>query len=182
MLSDAGRALIRHRYAAVHGAASRLDYPRYRSVESPEGPRAVLGWRRAADGPLFLEAYLDQPVELAVGAALGRTTSRDRIVEIGDHASCSGPATLALWLETARQLSAEAEIGVAVLTAPLRRMFARIGLPFATIAPADRARLAGGGAAWGRYYDADPAVCVGEIAAGRAVLDAWAAARRETRR
>lgn len=182
MLSEAGRELIRSRYASVHGAASRLDYPRYRAVGQGGAPRAVLGWRRAESGRLFLETYLDEPVEALVSQALGRPVTRDRIVEIGDHASCSSPATLALWLETARLLSDEAEIGVAVLTAPLRRMFSRIGLPFTAIAPADPARLTCGGRDWGRYYDADPLVCVGEIAAGRAVLDAWASARQESRR
>lgn len=182
MLSEAGRELIRHRYAAVHGAAARLDYPRYWTVEQAGAPRAVLGWRRAGSGRLFLEAYLDEAVEMAVSRVLGRPVGRDRIVEIGDHASCSSPATMALWLETARLLSGEAEIGVAVLTAPLRRMFARIGLPLHVIAPANPACLPCGGRDWGRYYEANPVVCAGEIAAGCAVLDAWAAARREVRR
>ena len=182
MLSAAGRELVRRRYAAVHGAVSRLDYPRYRAVESNGAPRAVLGWRRAAEGRLFLETYLDAPIEAAVRDAFGRPVARTEIVEIGDHASCSGLATTSLWLETARLLSHEAEIGVAVLTAPLRRMFARIGLPLVELAPADPARLGGTADAWGRYYDADPIVCAGEIAAGRAVFDGWAAtARREAR-
>jgi hypothetical protein len=181
MLTEAGRALVRRRYAAVHGAATLLDYPHYRAVGDQVAPRAVLGWRRAADRPLFLETYLDAPIEQVVGTALGRPVARASIVEIGDHASCSGPATLALWAQTARLLCDEADVGVAVLTGTLRRMFARIGLPVVELAPADPSRLPAGAGQWGRYYDADPVVCAGEIATGRLALEGWLAAQREAR-
>lgn len=181
MPEAAVRDLVARRYAAEHGARACLDFPDYRVIAASSRPRAALGVRRAAETRLFLEAYLDTPVEAAVSAAFGRPVPRAAIVELGDHASCHGSATLALWTRTAFQLSSEAEIAAAVLTAPLRHMFERMGLPFRILAPADPARLRCGGAEWGRYYEHQPMVCAGEIEAGRRALAAWAAGRREAR-
>lgn len=135
---------------------------------------AALAVRCAGDETLFLETYLDVPVETAVGRAFGRPVGRSAIVEIGCLAASPTPAMLTLWNEAAVRLSGRHSIAVATLTAPLRRMFARVGLPIVELAPADPARLHDGARdAWGRYYDTRPIVCAGDIAAGSAALKAF---------
>jgi hypothetical protein len=89
---------------------------------------------------------------------------RNRIVEIGAHASNQSRATVALWAQTARHLDGIADAAVAVLTRPLRDMFARLELEIIDIARADPVRLAANGCGWGRYYEQDPRVCAGLIA------------------
>lgn len=165
--------LVASRYAAVHGASRAVEFPNYCTVLDSEGPCATLGFRNASEGPLFLEAYLDRPIEQLLAEALDREVGRDRIVEIGAHASQRPRATVALWARAAAELAFASDVAVAVLTAPMRAMFARLGLPIAIIAPADRARLADGGATWGRYYETEPMVCAGEIAAARPALSRW---------
>jgi Thermostable hemolysin len=174
MYQRAVNCLIADRYAAVHGAIPATDFPHFCVVDDGRGPRAVLGYRRADEEPLFLEAYLDAPIEQLVSAALGRPLARRRIVEMGSHASNQSRATLALWATAASELGEECEVGVAVLTASLRAMFDRIGLVVRELGVARPERLADGGAAWGSYYESQPMVCMGEIGPARAVLARWA--------
>ena len=171
MHRTASRLLVQDRYRAVHGAEPAVDYPAYLTIGSPEAPHAVLGYRNGDSGPLFLEAYLGEPVEAALTRTLGRPVPRGRIVELGDHASHRPGATLALWREAATALEGQADIAVAVLTRPLRAMFAKLSLDLSVLAPACREALGDAGAKWGRYYDADPLVCAGEIAVCRVALD-----------
>ncbi len=167
----ASRSLVQRRYRAVHGAEPAADYPAYLTIGSPEEPRAVLGFRAADAEPLFLEKYLGEPIEIVLSRTLRRPVPRGRIVELGDHASHLSSATLALWREAAAALEGRADFAVAVLTRPLRAMFARLGVELTTLAPAHRDALGDAGAGWGRYYDADPLLCAGDIAACRAALD-----------
>ena len=112
---EAARHLIERRYATVHGAVQAADYPHFCIVDSgPEmGPTAALGFRLAGEERLFLEDYLDDPIERAVSEKIGIRVNRDRIVEIGAHASAQSRATVALWARTARHLNGIADVAVA---------------------------------------------------------------------
>ena len=118
------------------------------------------------------KTILDEPMEKAVSGLFGIPASRDRIVEIGAHASSRSRATVLLWARAARHLNGEADIAVAVLTAPLRAMFNRLGIAIHEICDADPARLSNGGIGWGRYYEQKPQVCAGLIAPADAGIDA----------
>jgi hypothetical protein len=173
----AARQLIERRYGAAHGAIPATDYPHFCLIGGGHrGPTAVLGFRLAATEPLFLEAYLDEPVEQAVSRMLQTTVARDRIVEIGAHASERSRATLELWAQTARHLDGIADVAVAVLTEPLRAMFTRLGVAIHEICDADRTRLRSAGEAWGRYYEQKPRVCAGLITPALPKLAAFAGA------
>jgi len=164
--------LIGRRYADAHGAAPAIDYPHYCVIAAgrDEAPSAVLGFRSASQGRLFLEEYLDEPVETAVSRAFSRPIERSRIVEIGAHASERNRATVALWARAARHLDEIADVAAAVLTAPLRAMFDRLGIPIVEICDADPARLTDTRSTWGRYYDLEPKVCAGLIAPAKPKL------------
>lgn len=164
-------SLIHDRYAAAHGATPASDYPTYLTIGAPDLPQATLGYRLAEGGGLFLEAYLNRPIEAVLTEMFGRPVLRARIVELGDHASQRAGATVTLWREAAAALAGQADIAVAVLTRPLRSMFGRLGLELVELAPARIEALGEAGSGWGRYYQTDPVVCAGDIAACRAMLD-----------
>lgn len=89
-------------------------------------------------------------------------------------------AMLTLWNVTAANLVGQHRVAVATLTLPLRKMFARVGLPLVELATADPDRLhADARDRWGSYYDTRPMVCAGEIAAGCAALQAFAPSERQ---
>jgi hypothetical protein len=129
--------------------------------------QAACGYGEAADGPLFVEQYLDRPVEEALTAALGWPVHRARIVEVGNLAAVSAGMARALIPVLARHLQ---KLGcqwvVFTATRELRNSFRRLGLLPLTLARADPSRLVDGGTSWGRYYEHDPLVMGGKIALG----------------
>lgn len=169
--------LISRRYHEVHGAIPEIAFGRFISDTSNSSARAVLGYCRADRQPLFLETYLDRPIEAELTEVFGRPIWRNEIVEIGNLASDNALATVQLWAATANDLGGEAEIAVAVLTRQLRTMFRKLGLTLYEIASARPDRLSDRGARWGSYYQQDPVVCAGLISDGQARLSTMLARR-----
>jgi hypothetical protein len=126
---------------------------------------------------LFLEQYLDCAVERLVAFAFSRPVERGQIVEIGKLASNNGLAMIDLWAMAANDLGSSSEFAVATLTAPLRSMFARAGVPIVELAEARPEMLGASAAQWGSYYENEPRVCAGLISEGQAALTAYLARR-----
>jgi hypothetical protein len=177
MQDSAAGQLIARQYRLAHGAVIQPCFGHLATREVRGRVAAALGYRRAAREGLFLETYLDQPIEAMLSSLFSRTITRHDIVEIGNLASDNATAMVALWADAANDLGGDAEIAVAVLTAPLRAMFRRLGLTLHEIAPADPARLGDEAAQWGGYYQLDPMICAGFISEGQQKL-ARIAARR----
>jgi hypothetical protein len=173
--------MIRQCYRKAFGAALDPVFDSYlqRGLSPERG--AALGYSCAGTEQLFLERYVDVPIEVLASAALGRMVPRERIVEIGNFAAGNALAMIGLWGAAANDLAGTSEIACATLTAPLRAMFARIGVPFHIVAPARAERLGGDGSAWGNYYQLDPWICIGEIGAGQQALTAFLARRARGR-
>jgi hypothetical protein len=169
---------IQTRFAAVHGARAPVGYARFMSRMRSGQHGAALGFRRASEGRLFLEAYLDGPVEQLLAQRLGWQVQRARIVEIGSLAANSPQELIKLWCSAACELIEDSDVGVAVLTRRLRVMLRRIGITLHELAPALPDRLGAAGAEWGSYYSNDPVVCAGELADARRQLAKFMARRR----
>ena len=132
---------------------------------------AACGLRSAAAGPLFLERYLETPVEAALAASCGQAVARRRTVEVGNLAVARAGNARPLIRHLTLHLH-EAGVDWAVFTAvrALRNSFLRLGIPMVTLARADPERLDPGERPdWGTYYDMDPLVTA--VAVGSA-LDA----------
>ncbi|HEY7741403.1 MAG TPA: thermostable hemolysin [Burkholderiales bacterium] len=129
--------------------------------------QAAAGYAAAGVQTLFLEQYLDQPIELALAAALGRPIARMGIVEVGNLAAISAGMGRAIIPQLARHLHRLGYIWVVfTATHALRNSFHRLGLRPLPLTRADPARLPDGGTSWGTYYDQDPVVMAGKIALG----------------
>jgi hypothetical protein len=166
--------LIGRRFEAVHNARPSIEYPDYHWVgASPQAPKAALGVRFADQEALFLETYLDAPVEAVVSRVMKRPVSRERIVEIGCLAADHPVALMRLWLKTAAGLGQRDLVATATLTMPLQDMFKRIGIPLFRLAMADPARVPRAGD-WGNYYRQAPAVYAGDVTSGAAALKRYA--------
>lgn len=170
--------MVARKYREAFGATARPAFAAWLEAGSGIVTGAALGYRRAGEEPLFLEAYLDRPIEELAGEVLDRPVERSAIVEIGNFAADNAIAMIELWGHAANDLGGGGEVAVATLTAPLRRMFMRIGLPFKLIAPADPGRIDNGASEWGSYYATDPWVCAGVIADGQAAIAAFLSRRQ----
>lgn len=125
---------------------------------------AALGYTPAAHGPLFLEHYLDIPVEAAISAHASAPVARAAIVEVGNLAALQPGAARSLIISTTHLLNG---LGlrwvVFTATASLLNSFSRLRLQPHVLAQADPARLPDRGRHWGRYYDTQPKVMFGDI-------------------
>lgn len=140
-------------------------YPTLMSVRNHEDViLGALGFRFAASEALFLEQYLDQPVEDAASGLLDQPVARQGIVEVGSLASHGQGASIFLITALIAYLK---QLGychvVFTATAELHQYFVAIGLEPQVIADADQSRLCDGGASWGSYYDTQPRLIVGDI-------------------
>lgn len=169
-------AFIEDSYASAWGSQISVHYPTLMSVQDEKGEiYAVVGFRSAAEEPLFLEQYLDAPVESALTTLLGVAVGRGAVVEIGSLASNGRGATIFLFAALARHLLASgAEFAVATATDALRGIFHRAGLGSLKLATANPDRLIDHGLSWGTYYRADPEVLAGSIRAACEPLDRFA--------
>jgi len=158
------------RYADVHQARLRHFLPVQMLLR--DGPRwkASCGLRSAAVQPLFLEQYLDQPVEAALSALTGSTIQRSAIVEVGNLAGEPGSARLMIMSLTRYLADSGVDFVVFTATSQLRQAFSRLGLSLWFLTDANPGRLHGGVDDWGRYYSQRPAVFAGSVAAGWAAI------------
>jgi hypothetical protein len=133
---------------------------------------AVVGLRPAKGSRLFVEQYLDAPAEQVVGAALGRAVDRDTLIEVGSLAARRpGDARRVILCLTRGLHHAGQHWVLFAATRQLRNAFDRLGLRTVALAPARRERLQPAATDWGRYYDTQPMLLCGDIAAGAAFLD-----------
>ena len=80
-------AFIRASFARHYGAEVSAFAPHLMLLEQQQRIVAATGWRAAKDDALFLERYLDQPVEQALARLAKQEVRRERIVEVGNLAA-----------------------------------------------------------------------------------------------
>ena len=161
-------AFIQQRFRIAHGADIRHFMPQLFGVSQANGELcAVAGVRLASDEPLFLERYLDHPIEPLISAAAAQPVDRRAIAEVGNlAASDTGSARLSIiaitWLLAMGGLEWVAFTG----NIGLVNSFHRLGLKPVTLCAADPQRLGDERHLWGSYYESQPWVHVGNIRAG----------------
>lgn len=164
---DAGgvRDFIRDAFLSAYGARITQFLPRLHALHRGAELMAACGLRLAADETLFLETYLDQPVETLLSAYAGCAIERTRVVEVG-NLSIARPGLSRHFIVHLTGHLHEAGMEWTVFTAvpALRNNFARLGIPVATLAPAHAQRVpADQLAAWGSYYEQGPVVCAVKV-------------------
>jgi len=158
---------IRDVYRKAYDARINPAYPALMSLLDGTGAiQAALGYRPAAAGErLFLESYTDERIETLLANAFGGPVARDQVVEVGNLASVGHGESVFLFYALNAYLHNEGYRHVVVTgTQSLIARFRKLGLAPKIIAAADPARLADGGASWGRYYATKPCIVAGELA------------------
>ncbi|WP_095108391.1 thermostable hemolysin [Pseudomonas sp. Irchel 3E20] len=165
-------AFIQQRFHKAHGAQIQHFMPHLFGVSSPsDGLCAVAGVRLAGTEALFLERYLDAPIEQLISAADGQPVGRQSIVEVGNLAAAdTGSARLSIIAITYLLAMGGLEWVAFTGSIGLVNSFLRLGLKPITLCAADPMRLGDERHAWGSYYESQPQVHVGNIRAGFAHL------------
>ena len=177
---------ISERYLATYGATLSQFMPRLFALNSTIDPAqhmliGALGVRPATQ-TLFLERYLDHPIETMIGKTLGTSVNRHQIVEVGHFAGApasigakgradAGTARAMITLLTSALFHEGFRWVVFTGTVGLRNAFSRLKLNPIDLGPADPTRLAENELhQWGSYYEGMPRVQFGNITEGFAAL------------
>lgn len=160
---EAALDLARDQYRAHFGCQLSHFYPKVFCLYKDGVLVACCGFRSASDEDLFLEQYLDAPVEVSLNAVSGTQTKRSSIVEIGGLAVLNRDEAFMLMVRLAPEFRALGFThGTCTVTRPVRRCLNKLGIESHFLADADRDRVSDADD-WGRYYDMSPCVLVGEI-------------------
>lgn len=153
---------IKNVYRNSYGAKIEVHYPILMSVRDTQGTiLAAVGFRAASSECLFLEQYLEAPIEDVL------KTPRDQIVEIGSLASLGGGASIYLFAALSAYLDNQGySKAVVTSTKILEKRFKLMGLKPVRHAKANPDLLLSKDENWGSYYDTEPHVISGSIKDG----------------
>lgn len=164
-------AFVRTAFARKHDASVSSFMPTLLSFRDASGElRGVIGVRGAAPKPLYLEQYLEQPVEAAIAAATGRVVQRHEVVEVGNLAGANCRAAMRMVATLPSYLLVrDYRWIVFTATSAVRGILQGFRAPLVELARADNARVAHGDDRWGRYYENDPRVLAGYLPTSRGI-------------
>lgn len=174
--ADAGRieveSFIAQVYQLRYGARLRSFLPRLIAFrDNANALHAAVGLRGGHDGPLFVEQYLDTSAERTIGEFVGRQVQRDELVEVGNFAAVSAGQSRDVIVDLTFRLHRSGYRWVLfVATRQLRNAFDRLHLATVEIADATPGRVCADPSDWGRYYETQPKLMFGDLAAGYAYL------------
>ncbi len=154
------------------GSRVETFMPRLFSLHSANGEIQGAFGLRPANRRLFLEQYLDLPIDEEIALRTDNKVERGTVVEVGHFSGNFPGAVRAMIGLLTAQLHREGYQWVAFTgTTNLRNAFNRMGLYPMDIHAAEAECLsAEERAAWGRYYDHAPRVLVGNVNEGYQAL------------
>jgi hypothetical protein len=164
-IGDPARAevegFIRAVFKRAHDAEITNFMPQLVALRDNNGVlMAAFGWKKASEGPLFLEQYLDEPIESLMSNTLHKTITREQITKIGNLA-VANPRNAGILIAHVIQHSLDIGIEWCVATAhhSLQNGLIKGGRDVYPLFNADKARLSEQEQAkWGTYYKHMPQV------------------------
>lgn len=163
---------IRDSFQRAYGATLPHLMPRLFSLrDDKQRIIAAFGLREARRERLFMETYLDHPVEDVIAQRTGCAVNRASIMEVGNLATSAGGARAMISVLTCYLHQHGFEWITFTGVATLRAAFHRLGmLPFALAEAAPGRLTERERQAWGDYFAARPMVMGGHVPHGYEVL------------
>jgi hypothetical protein len=162
----AANALIQSEYRKHFKCELKSLAPTTVSLMAGNDLVAATGYRDASQESLYLEQYLDLPIEQLISNHTKQPVDRSQIVEIGGFALGSSEYVLPFMFQLAPMFD---ELGyqwaTCTVTRTIKRYLDKLGVESIYFAKADPARVIGAEDSWGSYYDHQPVVLAGNIQA-----------------
>ncbi|HEY5717113.1 MAG TPA: thermostable hemolysin [Motiliproteus sp.] len=128
--------------------------------------QACVGFQGAHESPLFLEQYLDQPIEQLLSLLEGKPVQRRAILEVGNLASRYSGCTRRIILSLGHYFLSQGYQWLVITATPrILNSFSKlgVGLELIPLSPARPERLGAAAADWGNYYELEPQVVAGRF-------------------
>lgn len=172
---------VRARFLRTHAAHIATFMPTLLLlIDASNTISAVAGHRSADEESLFLERYLNRPIEECLADATGARAKRAQIVEIGNFAADDPRAARAIMSLMAPYLLARGKVWITfTATVSIRRLLLSLGAPCVELGKADGACVRGGDDQWGNYYARDPRVMAGYLPRARRIPALWGTSRED---
>lgn len=157
---------ISAKFNQAYGASLRHYLPQLVTLRCAENLSGVAGIGLAGRLPaLFLEQYLDAPVELELERVTGNRVARNSIAEVGNLVATTRGASRLVFIVLASLLArAGLDWMVFTATAPLQVSLRKLGFTLLPIQAANPERLPeASGREWGTYYQYAPQVVAGKL-------------------
>lgn len=156
-------AAIRLGFDSHFGACVEGFMPNLASFEL-QAKKAIIGYRPANVEPLFLESYLDEPIDILLANITKEPVSRSGIVEVGQLVVEDRRIVEPLFRALVPYLVGLGYQWICFTgTHKIRRLLAHTGFAGLTVAYAAESAVSGTGDRWGSYYSNDPQVIVGKL-------------------
>ncbi|MFA6179028.1 MAG: thermostable hemolysin [Candidatus Methylopumilus sp.] len=154
-------AFVRDVFRRAYGADIKHFMPQLMSLRDGQGQLlAVCGLRHADESPLFLEAYLNEPIEQMLSKTTGEQVARKDIIEVGNLAVANRSNIRSLLSSVSLYLHGTSTQWAVFTGIPtLRNSLAKLNIPLEVLANAElKALPENEHADWGSYYDENPQV------------------------
>lgn len=155
---------ISQKYLQVHDARVSEYLPLLGGIRDEDELVGAFGLRPGQYRPMFLEQYLDAPIEQQVASIVGGPVDRCALMEVGNLAiTGKGIGPLAMVVLASSLADSGYEWMVFTVTEQVERLMKRLGFNPYYLAGANPNRLESDSSTWGSYYKNNPRVMVGCI-------------------
>ncbi|MBE0438966.1 MAG: thermostable hemolysin [Gammaproteobacteria bacterium] len=156
---------ISERFSVSYQAKVSHFLPYLLSTQLNGALSAAVGFKPAnATKSLFLENYLDDPIEAVMAKLMSQPIARNKIVEIGNLTSSRRGSSQMLFILIAATLQqAGFEWVVFTATKHVQQILSKLDLDTIEVCDADPQRLSDRGDSWGSYYNNQPKVLAGNL-------------------
>lgn len=152
---------IAERYQRTHNARITHFLPLLMHLAKENKPLAALGLRPGHYSAMFLEQYLDSPIEQQIASMEKQPVDRCSLIEIGNLAVLRKSAGLLLFMIMAMSLArAGFEWMVFTVTEQTERLIGQLGFNPRYLSAVDSTLARG---QWGSYYEKNPRVMIGSL-------------------
>ena len=161
---EALKARVRQGFGSHFNACISGFMPDLAAYHHASGATGVIGIRGANLERLFLESYLDLPVETVVQLTSGDCADRGEIVEVGQFVVDDRDIVADFFRDLVPFLRSQGFEWVCFTgTNRIRALLARIGFAGVPVTLATETRLLDKKSRWGSYYEHEPVVIVGKL-------------------
>lgn len=165
---------INNKFEASYGATLSEYLPLFLTMRCADQLSGAAGISVASvEQSLFLEQYLDLPIEQELTRSLGSEIERQDIVEIGNLVATTSGASRIVFIVLASLLyEAGFEWMAFTATKPLLASLQKLDFNYHSLGRAQSSRLTTNSAAnWGSYYQNEPEVVAGRLSCAMDIIN-----------